>query len=515
MLNRVRKAAPFALTFVLVLAGAAFAGDNEGVTFSTTSDTEVPGIGAGGTVSLNVSASGMVGVSQYDMTIEVSPADAFDLGATAFTAATDFVAPGKEVGEGTVKVGAAILGDGSLDGDGSLGDMVLTASDSFSESIEATITVTMVSLGPTSTDRDEFDADAVGITIIVNPPVTDPALAAVGATDLSLDFSAMVGDGGTLDGSSGEVTLGVNFTDAEGAATEGQEITWSITNNGAESVFLLGDGDIREITAATADVIVTGSTDADGLASLTLDCEGDDDSGSTSVSVTAATSAPNSIGDSVDLSVGFSIAWDIPVPAELASFAAEVTGDKEVLLRWGVVSQTNNLGWEVFRSTDNTIYERVGDLVAGDGTIDVFKTYEFVDSDPPLADVIYYYLKQIDLDGSSSRSQVVEVFFGSTVVDQGLVPLANALAQNFPNPFNPETTIRFDLAEAATVTVTVYDAAGQTVLTLVDGEHLSAGNYSRIWDGLNQNGEAVGSGVYFYEMNAGKFNSMKKMTLVR
>ena len=196
-------------------------------------------------------------------------------------------------------------------------------------------------------------------------------------------------------------------------------------------------------------------------------------------------------------------------------FAAEVTGDKEVLLRWGVVSQTNNLGWEVFRSTDNTIYERVGDLVAGDGTIDVFKTYEFVDSDPPLADVIYYYLKQIDLDGSSSRSQVVEVFFGSTVVDQGLVPLVNALAQNFPNPFNPETTIRFDLAEAATVTVTVYDAAGQTVLTLVDGEHLSAGNYSRIWDGLNQNGEAVGSGVYFYEMNAGKFNSMKKMTLVR
>ena len=58
MLNRVRKTAPFALAFVIVLAGVAFAGDNEGVTFSTTSDTEVAGIGAGETVTLNISGIG-------------------------------------------------------------------------------------------------------------------------------------------------------------------------------------------------------------------------------------------------------------------------------------------------------------------------------------------------------------------------------------------------------------------------------------------------------------------------
>ena len=187
MLNRVRKAAPFALTFVIALAGVAFAGDNEGVTFSTTSDTEVVGVGAGGTVSLNVSASGMVGVSQYDMTISVTPADAFDLSATAFTPAEDFVAPGTEVGDGTVKVGAANF-TGAVDGDASLGDFVLTASGSFSESTEATITVSAVSVGSSSADRDEFGADAVGISITVNPPVSEPALSAVGATDLSSGF---------------------------------------------------------------------------------------------------------------------------------------------------------------------------------------------------------------------------------------------------------------------------------------------------------------------------------------
>ena len=208
MLNRVRKAAPFALAFVIVLAGVAFAGDNENVTFSTTSDTEVAGIGAGGTVSLNVTGSGMVGVSQYDMTITVTPAGAFDMAATAFTLAPDFIAPGTEVADGWVKVGAANF-SGAIDGDSPLGDFVLTASESFDVATEATITVSMVSVGPSSTDRDEFDADAVGISITVNPPITEPRLSAVGATDLSLDFSAMVGEGGTADGSSGEVTLGV------------------------------------------------------------------------------------------------------------------------------------------------------------------------------------------------------------------------------------------------------------------------------------------------------------------
>ena len=434
----------------------------------------------------------MVGVKQFDMTIEVSPEDAFDLKATTFTPADGFVSPGLENGGGQVRLGAAALGDGVLDGDASLGELVLTASDSYTEGTEATITVIMISLGPSSADRDEFEAEEIGVATIVNPPVTNPALTPVGATDLSLDFSPALDEAGMLDGSVGEVTLGAHFTDAEDAPVEGHEVTWTITNNGAESVYILGD-EPMVIEPATADVVVVTSADSDGLVSLTLDCEGGMESGSTSVSAIATTSAPNSIDEPVDLSLEFSITWDIPVPAELASFAGEVTGDREVLLRWGVVSQTNNLGWEVFRSTDNTVYERIGDMVPGEGTIDVFTSYEFLDSNPPLAEAIYYYLKQVDLDGSTSRSEVLTVFLGSTVVDMELVPTVTALSQNFPNPFNPETTISFDLADQAVVKLTVYDATGQTVRTLFDGEHFSAGNYRTTWDGLNQNG---GSGRF-------------------
>ncbi|MFH1568844.1 MAG: FlgD immunoglobulin-like domain containing protein, partial [Gemmatimonadota bacterium] len=87
--------------------------------------------------------------------------------------------------------------------------------------------------------------------------------------------------------------------------------------------------------------------------------------------------------------------------------------------------------------------------------------------------------------------------------------------QNYPNPFNPETTIHFDLSEGTAVTLTVYDAAGQSVRNLVNGEFMAAGTYNLRWDGRNADGGQVGSGIYFYELKAGSFTSMKKMTLLQ
>ena len=126
MLNSVRRVTPFALAFVLGVAGTAFAGDNADVTFSTASDTEVTGIGAGGTVSLSIAAAGMVGVKQFDVTVEFSPADAFDVNATKYSAPSDFIAPGQEVDGATLKIGAANFG-GDISGDGSLGAFTFTA----------------------------------------------------------------------------------------------------------------------------------------------------------------------------------------------------------------------------------------------------------------------------------------------------------------------------------------------------------------------------------------------------
>jgi hypothetical protein len=88
------------------------------------------------------------------------------------------------------------------------------------------------------------------------------------------------------------------------------------------------------------------------------------------------------------------------------------------------------------------------------------------------------------------------------------------LAQNFPNPFNPVTTIGYSMKEKGVVTVKIYNVAGQLVRTLVDGVK-DAGSYKAVWDGKNNGGFKAASGIYFYKMKTAGFSATKKMVLLR
>ena len=93
----------------------------------------------------------------------------------------------------------------------------------------------------------------------------------------------------------------------------------------------------------------------------------------------------------------------------------------------------------------------------------------------------------------------------------------NQLLQNFPNPFNPETWIPFRLADVSNVTIDIYSAIGELVRSISIGK-LIAGDYSSQtqavhWDGNNDDGEAVSSGIYFYTINAGDFSATRKMLI--
>ena len=109
---------------------------------------------------------------------------------------------------------------------------------------------------------------------------------------------------------------------------------------------------------------------------------------------------------------------------------------------------------------------------------------------------------------------------GITVLEQllaSLTPEQTALLPNYPNPFNPETWIPYQLSSPADVRITIYSANGQLIRQLDLGfqevgiyQHRSQAAY---WDGKNQHGEAVASGIYFYALNAGKFNTTRKMLI--
>jgi len=100
-----------------------------------------------------------------------------------------------------------------------------------------------------------------------------------------------------------------------------------------------------------------------------------------------------------------------------------------------------------------------------------------------------------------------------------VLPETFGLEQNFPNPFNPTTTIKFQIptgkgSENIRTIISIYDVLGRLVRTLVD-ENLSPGFYSRHWDGLNNNGEKISSGVYFYTFTAGDFSKTKGMLMIK
>ncbi|HEX7401423.1 MAG TPA: SBBP repeat-containing protein [candidate division Zixibacteria bacterium] len=88
------------------------------------------------------------------------------------------------------------------------------------------------------------------------------------------------------------------------------------------------------------------------------------------------------------------------------------------------------------------------------------------------------------------------------------------LSQNYPNPFNPNTKIEFTLAKAGFVTLQIYDVLGRKVRTLVS-ENLPSGYKSVMWDGKNDDGKDVASGVYFYQLKVGDFSEPKKMVLLK
>jgi hypothetical protein len=94
-------------------------------------------------------------------------------------------------------------------------------------------------------------------------------------------------------------------------------------------------------------------------------------------------------------------------------------------------------------------------------------------------------------------------------------PEVYALNDNYPNPFNPETTIKYQLPEAGLVTLEVYNMLGQVVKTLVS-ENQTAGRKTVQWDATNDNGQSLSSGMYFYHVEAGEgFQDTKKMLLLK
>ncbi len=184
------------------------------------------------------------------------------------------------------------------------------------------------------------------------------------------------------------------------------------------------------------------------------------------------------------------------LPVELTSFTAKSQGTT-VNLMWETKTEIDNNGFEVERNSNGS-WQKIG-FVEGHGTTNSPKYYNFTDKNIT-GNKIQYRLKQIDNAGTFEYSPVVEV---------ELNPVQFALYQNYPNPFNPSTVIRYALPTAGMVTIDVFNALGEKVSTLLNGQ-VEAGYHEVSFDAA-----AFPSGLYFYKISAGDFTSVKKMLLMK
>ena len=200
----------------------------------------------------------------------------------------------------------------------------------------------------------------------------------------------------------------------------------------------------------------------------------------------------------------------------LASVA--IAGDAQNVSLVGFYD-TEDLAWWVYVSGT---YAYVADYGAGLRIIDV--------SDPTSPSEVGVY----DTEGLAHGVYVSGIYAYLADGDDGLyilqfdpleeptgveeieirAPRMYHLAQNHPNPFNPETTISYDIVKTGTVRLSIYALTGQLVRTLVDGER-PAGSYFVTWDGTDDTGQGVASGVYLCRMETEEYRAVRKLVLIR
>lgn len=188
---------------------------------------------------------------------------------------------------------------------------------------------------------------------------------------------------------------------------------------------------------------------------------------------------------------------DTPLPVDLLGFDATAL-DGAIKLSWSTASEDNSSHFNLLR--DGAMLAQVTATNSPTGA-----AYTWTDENLENGRSYSYTLVSVDLNGAQN-----------IVGDVNAMPSADAttvnvftLHQNFPNPFNPETVIAFDLPEAAATKLVVTNALGQAVATLVNGQ-LDAGHHNVTFDG-----KSLPSGIYFYHLTAGDFTSLRKMVLLK
>ena len=205
---------------------------------------------------------------------------------------------------------------------------------------------------------------------------------------------------------------------------------------------------------------------------------------------------------------------DLTLPVELTSFELLETRDDGITLQWITESEINNLGFNLDRKTPITDWSQIASYVThpelqGQGSVSHQTIYTFTDNTVQENESYDYRLSDVDYDGNVEYHSLQLMGISSSNTPEQFV-----LYPNYPNPFNPVTTIRYDLSKESFVDISIYDMLGNVVSNLIN--NVQSSGYKTIqWNATNNQGESVSAGVYLYKIQAGNFVDTKKIILLK
>lgn len=193
------------------------------------------------------------------------------------------------------------------------------------------------------------------------------------------------------------------------------------------------------------------------------------------------------------------------ITAVLMTDIIAVADNNRITLKWSTTNEFNNAMWVIERSTDNKKFETIGTLKANNTA----SSYSFTDENIYGGEVYYYRISDVSMSGTKTSHPVVKVLSNGKSR-----PTTFALVQNTPNPFSDITTIEYAVSVKGKVSLAIYDITGKLVRTVVN-EVKDVAWYRASFDGKDNSGREIASGVYFYKLTAPGFESSMRMTYLK
>lgn len=212
----------------------------------------------------------------------------------------------------------------------------------------------------------------------------------------------------------------------------------------------------------------------------------------------------------------FTLSGAATLPVELSSFTAVLSSTNNVSLAWTSQSESNLSGYNVFRNNSNDQQTAVKvnptTIVATNTSTEA--NYNFTDANVEAGEY-YYWLQSVEQNNETNFHGPVYVnYVNNPGTPDPQYQYKHRLLGAYPNPFNPNTSIRYEVQGPTTVSINIFNSLGQKVASY-SKTHSVKGTDSFNWNGKDFNGKTVSTGVYFSTMNAGKYQDTKKMIMMK